>query len=338
MDNKELLKKYWFPGLIAILLFVFVIVFAVNSASNREVVKEPHQVDGNYIIYSINGENYTADELYEDLKPVYSLNTAYTEFEKMVCDAAIKTTSDMQTLATNNAQYVLSTNDKAQLEAQMNALGFDGIEGLDDYFLFILKSQQLRTDYLKAHEEDIVKPFMEKNDPKYISHILVRVADVKKTTNEDGTYTLEANPTAEETAKVEAIKEALKTQSFAEVAKQYSDDGSAQNGGLLGYFDNTNQQFVKEFADASRALKAGEVSDVVLSEFGYHFIMAESKELADLYLDPAFNDSIYKSEKSLYYKPLIEKAEELNIKVTDADVWADLQTAFGLNEGSEDKQ
>ena len=338
MDNKELLKKYWFPGLIAILLFVFVIVFAVNSASNREVVKEPHQVDGNYIIYSINGENYTADELYEDLKPVYSLNTTYTEFEKMVCDAAIKTTSDMQTLATNNAQYVLSTNDKAQLEAQMNALGFDGIEGLDDYFLFILKSQQLRTDYLKAHEEDIVKPFMEKNDPKYISHILVRVADVKKTTNEDGTYTLEANPTAEETAKVEAIKEALKTQSFAEVAKQYSDDGSAQNGGLLGYFDNTNQQFVKEFADASRALKAGEVSDVVLSEFGYHFIMAESKELADLYLDPAFNDSIYKSEKSLYYKPLIEKAEELNIKVTDADVWADLQTAFGLNEGSEDKQ
>ena len=338
MDNKELLKKYWFPGLIAILLFVFVIVFAVNSASNREVVKEPHQVDGNYIIYSINGENYTADELYEDLKPVYSLNTAYTEFEKMVCDAAIKTTSDMQTLATNNAQYVLSTNDKAQLEAQMNALGFDGIEGLDDYFLFILKSQQLRTDYLKAHEEDIVKPFMEKNDPKYISHILVRVADVKKNTNEDGTYTLEANPTAEETAKVEAIKEALKTQSFAEVAKQYSDDGSAQNGGLLGYFDNTNQQFVKEFADASRALKAGEVSDVVLSEFGYHFIMAESKELADLYLDPAFNDSIYKSEKSLYYKPLIEKAEELNIKVTDADVWADLQTAFGLNEGSEDKQ
>lgn len=337
MDNKDLLKKYWFPGLIAVLLLVFVVVFATSSFTNREIVKNPHQVDGNYVIYSINGENYTADELYDTLKPAASLNSAYTAFEKIVCDQAIKTTSEMQSLATNNAQFVLSQNDKAQLEAQMNALGFDGIEGLDDYFIFIQKSQALRTEYLKAHEEDIVKPFIEKNDPKYISHILIKVADVKKDTKEDGTYTLTANPTEAETAKLNEVLEALKTQDFAEVAKQYSDDGSAAQGGMLGYFDNTNQQFVKEFADASRALKAGEVSEVVLSEFGYHIIKADAKELADLYLDPAFNDAIYKTDKKMYYTPLLEKAEELNIKVEDADLWADLKVAFGLEESEATK-
>ncbi|WP_047986143.1 peptidylprolyl isomerase [Ornithinibacillus californiensis] len=57
---------------------------------------------------------------------------------------------------------------------------------------------------------------------------------------------------------------------FAELAKEYSTDGSAANGGDLGYFGTG--KMVKEFEEAAFALGEDEVSGPVKSEFGTHFI------------------------------------------------------------------
>jgi foldase protein PrsA len=58
---------------------------------------------------------------------------------------------------------------------------------------------------------------------------------------------------------------------FAELAKQFSvDTGSAQTGGALGLFGRGTM--VEEFEKAAFALKAGEVSEVIQSQFGYHII------------------------------------------------------------------
>lgn len=62
-----------------------------------------------------------------------------------------------------------------------------------------------------------------------------------------------------------------------ELAVQYSDDPSAKvNKGDLGYF--TGLQMVQPFEDAAYTLQAGQVSDPVLTSFGYHIIKVQDRQ------------------------------------------------------------
>lgn len=57
---------------------------------------------------------------------------------------------------------------------------------------------------------------------------------------------------------------------FRELAKKYSTCPSGKRGGDLGQFGRG--QMVREFEQAAFALKQGEVSEPVKSQFGYHVI------------------------------------------------------------------
>ena len=97
------------------------------------------------------------------------------------------------------------------------------------------------------------------------SHILIK-AD-----------TADAKPAAK--AKAEDLLRQIKAGGdFAALAKQHSNDGSAAGGGDLGFFPRG--QMVKPFEDAAFALKPGEVSSVVETEFGYHIIRAAEHRTA----------------------------------------------------------
>lgn len=63
---------------------------------------------------------------------------------------------------------------------------------------------------------------------------------------------------------------------FAELARQYSQDGSAQQGGDLGFFGRN--QMVGPFEEAAFALQPGQVSDIVETPFGLHIIKVEEKQ------------------------------------------------------------
>jgi peptidyl-prolyl cis-trans isomerase D len=82
-------------------------------------------------------------------------------------------------------------------------------------------------------------------------------------------------------AKAEQVLQQLKQtpSKFAALAKQYSQDpGSAANGGDLGLFGRG--AMVKPFEDSVFSLKVGEISDLILSDFGYHIIKLTSVKAA----------------------------------------------------------
>jgi peptidyl-prolyl cis-trans isomerase SurA len=71
-----------------------------------------------------------------------------------------------------------------------------------------------------------------------------------------------------------------KTADFGELAKKYSEDGSAENGGNLGWMGPGD--LVPEFEQAMNRLQIGEVSNPVKSEFGWHLIQVLERRDAQL--------------------------------------------------------
>lgn len=118
---------------------------------------------------------------------------------------------------------------------------------------------------IKAYYDSHIDSFKQKEQVQ-ASHILVKTEagddDAKK---------------AEAKKKITDIQQKLKAGGdFAALAKENSDCPSKAKGGDLGFFPK--DAMVKPFSDAAFALKTGEMSDVVETQFGYHLIKVTDKK------------------------------------------------------------
>jgi peptidyl-prolyl cis-trans isomerase C len=73
----------------------------------------------------------------------------------------------------------------------------------------------------------------------------------------------------------DVLAKARKGQDFAELARKYSEDASAADGGDLGTFPRG--RMVVPFDEAVFSLKPGKISGVVETEYGYHLIKVEER-------------------------------------------------------------
>ncbi len=117
-------------------------------------------------------------------------------------------------------------------------------------------------------------------DQVHAAHILFATVSMPGPDNPSGGPAPDA--AAKEQLATQVLQRVRAGEDFGELAKQYSDDpGSKDKGGDLGWSERF--KFVPEFEDVAWKLQAGEVSDVVKSDFGFHIIkVIERKPPADL--------------------------------------------------------
>lgn len=327
MDIKELLKKYWFVLTVGILLLVFVVFWGIDASKN-EKQKETSTVqtkveNGKYILFSVDGENgLNADEFYETINENSIDSIVLSQLFETLADKEIKTTEQIKTLATNQASYYLTNSTEEDIEQLMRSNGLMKYGNLTTYFEYRFKEQELIKEYMTNHYEDVVKPYVEENKVKGISHILIKVADVEETTDEQGNTIHVAHPTEEEEKKLNDVLEALKTKDFANVAAEYSEDTSAQNGGLLGFqADSELDQYVEEFKKCARELEYDTQSEVITSQYGYHILYVEEckPENYDKAIQVLY-DIVNADSSKEYFKMIIEYADKFNVEIVDENL------------------
>jgi len=102
---------------------------------------------------------------------------------------------------------------------------------------------------------------------------------------------------------------------FSEYASKYSQDGSARNGGDLGYFPYV--QMVPEFSEAAFKLKKiSEISPVIQTKFGYHIIqLTGDKRGLEFHKDQIKKDLV-RSQRQVSLRKLVAKLRsEQNIEI-----------------------
>ncbi len=105
-----------------------------------------------------------------------------------------------------------------------------------------------------------------------VIHSMVVLQELQKSIDADPVVGGDREKRAEELlAQIKAGKD------FAEVARSSSEDSTAQDGGELGFI--SRGMTVPAFETALFALKKGELSGIVKSEFGYHIIQAEDMKV-----------------------------------------------------------
>ncbi|ASA96677.1 MULTISPECIES: peptidylprolyl isomerase [Anoxybacillus] len=247
--------------------------------------------NGSEVVVETKEGNITKEELYNEMKERYGKDVLRDLVHEKVLSKKFKVTDEELNNEIENLKEMYGT--QYDLAVQQN-----GEEAIRDMVKLDLLRQKAAMEDMKVTDEELKKYYNEYKPKVKASHILV---DDEKTAKE--------------------IKAKLeKGEDFAKLAKEYSKDtGSAQNGGDLGWFGPG--KMVEEFEKAAYALKVGEISDPVKTQFGYHIIKVtdkeEKKSFDEMKEEIEFEVKKSKLDTSKVQSKLDELMKEANVDIKD---------------------
>lgn len=242
-----------------------------------------------------NGEITSDDVFNKIMESSSAAGFVLTEMDKMILeqefptDATIK--KDAETAYTELMANLANYNTTE--EQFMKQYGYKTKDDVMNVLIMNTKTKLVVENYINDHKDALIKDYVKNNDPKLVSHILVK-----------------------DKAEADAIyDQVIKDPSvFAQVAQTKSiDEQSAKAGGSLGLVTNSTE-FVPEFKAAVKTLKQGKISKPVKSEYGYHIIYVTSTNTKDMETDIMTE---LKKDQSLSNKALDELRAKYDVKYTN---------------------
>ena len=272
--SKWLQANYMIVGTVVIALLLIINIVIVTLGHKVQIQ------NGKEVIASLDGKNFTAEELFDELKTKYGTDSLVNMIDEYIVSKEIK--NDEKVEAKKTAQNQIDSL-KSQYEGAgykwedvLKQYGYESEDVLVDEMTLSVEKQTVAKNYLasKITDEELNKYYEENVFGKYTAkHILIT------SSSED----------AEEAAKAKAqevIDKLNNGANWKDLVAEYSEDtGSKENEGLIENF--TKGDMVDEFWNATVALKDGEYTkEPVKSSYGYHVILrvsyAEKKALKDM--------------------------------------------------------
>ena len=310
-----------------IVMFLFLAIM-ITGCKNKTV-----PTNGNESVVSLTKDNYsiTVDDLYEVLKDKYATNYIIQEIDNYILDKEYETNDEAKDYVDNQLKIykmMYGNSDQELLNAIQNA-GYKDLDEFKETIVTSFKRKEASKDYEKKNisEDDIKKYYDEKvYGETTISHILVKLESTSTMTDEEKK---EAEKKA--TDKINEIYKKLDDgASFAEVAKEYSEDAATKNdGGKIGTFTKgeMTEKFNKEFEDAATKLEVGKYTKkTVTSSYGYHIIYKDEQkdkptleEYKDTIIEKLAEEALENDSKA-EYKAMIELREKYGLTFNDDEV------------------
>ena len=267
-------------------------------------------------VASIDGLTVTAEDLYEDMKEIYSVNNLLDIIDNKILEEKYPETDEMNTELNDQAEKYYNMYNQYYGYSKEEFLTKNGF-GSERAFIEYLRLQYRRTQYTDDYiKEQITDKEIEKyyEDKVYgdinTKHILVKVSS---------SATDEEKKEAENLAK-EIITKLNEGKSFDEVKDEYKDKITYEELGYKAY----NASLESAYMEAMQKLENNSYTkEPVQTSYGQHVIQRiDQKE------KPALKDvkeeistslvSEHKSEDtSVQYKALEKMREDAKLKFTD---------------------
>jgi len=237
--------------------------------------------------------NITKEDLYQTLKDNAGADALNMLVQQKVLDDKYNV-SDKEIDKKLN-EYKKSMGDQLNQLIEQKGEGF-----VKEQIKYELLMKKAAKDNIKVTDDDVKEYYDGLKGKIHLSHILVKE---KKTAEE-------------------VEKKLKKGEKFEDLAKEYSTDGTAEKGGDLGWVgkeDNMDKDFVK----AAFALKTGEISGPVKSQFGYHIIKKDEErgKYEDMKKDLKKEVQEQKQNDQTELQSVIDKlVKDADLKVKDKEL------------------